>query len=286
MSFTNDFNFNGGIFGDTKPKGSIRDMFDENGELIVYDIYGNPVREEVPAIGGQSEEVKEQVLESKVETIAHEVTKKKEDWSINMPTSNETLINRKEFNYEVLISLLLESKWNGDMKEAHRYIYKNNINFTELSKKAGVSVNTFKKAFNNLIKLGFIIDTTFNDERVYKMPQKYMGGNLLFDVKFLDDLLKLLHKNLIRIYIQYYKYCYKNNNNGVYKMPQSKTLEAVGLSVNGKNKDYLKKVNRLLEKVGLIEITEIKHHNGTPQEIRCPHYKESAFYKEILNKKK
>lgn len=285
MSFTNDFNFNEGMFGDTKPNGNIRDIFDENGEPIVYDIYGNPVREEAPATVGQVEEVKEQFQESKVEIIAPKATKKKKDWSINMPTSNETLINRKEFNYEVLISLLLESKWNADMKETHRYIYKNNINFTELSKKAGVSVNTFNKAFNNLIKLEFIIDTTFNDERVYKIPQKYIGGNLLFDVKFLDDLLKLIHKNLIRIYIQYYKYCYKNNNTGVYKMSQAKTLEAVGLSVNGKNKDYLKKVNRLLEKVGLIEITEIKHHSGTPQEIRCPHYKESAFYKEILNKK-
>ncbi|MDU3521595.1 hypothetical protein [Clostridium saudiense] len=285
MSFTNDFNFNVGMFGYTKPKGNIRDMFDENGEPIVYDRYGNPVREEVPATVGQVEEVNEQFLESKVKTRTTEATKKKEDWSINMPTSNETLINRKEFNYEVLISLLLESKWNGDMKETHRYIYKNNINFMELSKKAGISVNTFKKAFNNLIKLGFIIDTTFNDERVYKIPQKYTDGNILFDVRFLDDLLKLLHKNLIRIYIQYYKYCYKNNNTGIYKMPQAKTLEAVGLSVNGKNKDYLKKVNRLLEKVGLIEITEVKHHSGTPQEIRCPYYKESTFYKEILNKK-
>ena len=120
MSFTNDFNFNEGMFGDIKPNGNIRDIFDENGEPIVYDIYGNPVREEAPATVGQVEEVKEQFQESKVEIIAPKATKKKEDWSINMPTSNETLINRKEFNYEVLISLLLESKWNADMKESHR----------------------------------------------------------------------------------------------------------------------------------------------------------------------
>lgn len=48
-----NFNFNCGMFGDTKPKVSIRDMFDEKGEPIVYDIYGNPVREESPATVGQ-----------------------------------------------------------------------------------------------------------------------------------------------------------------------------------------------------------------------------------------
>lgn len=95
MSFTNDFNFNGGMFGDTKPKGSIRDMFDENGEPIVYDIYGNPVREEAPASVGQVEEVKEQFLESKVETRSPKAIKKKEDWSINMQLAMKHLLIEK-----------------------------------------------------------------------------------------------------------------------------------------------------------------------------------------------
>lgn len=265
----NNANFNGGSF-DTEVT-----INRATGEITI-----DKVIQEEPAT---VEEVKETIVEAPA--VNEVVLNKKEDWSINMPTSNETLSNRKEFNYEVLISLLLESKWNQQLKEEHRYIYKNNVNFTELSKKAGVSVNTFKKAFNNLIKLGFIIDTTYNGDKVYKIPQKYTNGNLLFDVRFLDDLLKLLHKNLIRIYIQYYKYCYKNNNTGVYKMPQAKTLEAIGMCGNEKNKEYLRKVNRLLEKVGLIEVQEVKHIKGTVLSIRCPHYKESGFYKEILSKK-
>lgn len=68
-------------------------------------------------------------------------------------------------------------------------------------------------------------------------------------------------------------------------MPQAKTLEAIGMCGNEKNKEYLRKVNRLLEKVGLIEVQEVKHIKGTVLSIRCPHYKESGFYKEILSKK-
>lgn len=73
----------------------------------------------------------------------------------NLPTANEILINKK-FNVEVLISLLLESKWNREMEEEHRYIYKNNISYVDLAKVAGVSINTFKKGLSNLIELGYI----------------------------------------------------------------------------------------------------------------------------------
>jgi predicted transcriptional regulator len=213
-----------------------------------------------------------------------ETTKKEKIWNINLPTANFVLSNKKEFSYEVLIALLLESNFDNKYKESHRYIYDNNVNFTQLSKKAGVSLNTFKKYFKNLIELKVIKETEFKDEKVYKIPQKFAGGYLLFEAKFLEKLLSLSHKNLIRIYIQYYKYCYQENNTKIYKMSQSKTLTAIGMSVNAKNKDYLKKANRLLEELGLIEIVKVKHKSGTPLQIKCPLYKDSKFYKEIINK--
>ena len=203
----------------------------------------------------------------------------------NLPTANEILINKK-FNVEVLISLLLESKWNREMKEEHRYIYKNNISYADLAKVAGVSINTFKKGLSNLIELGYIRKKEFNGEEVYIIPQKYKDGHLLFEVDFLNRLLSLFKKNLIKTYLQYYKYCCKNGNTGVYRISQKETLKAIGLNNKSEsNVSKLKDINTLLKMVGLIEVTTKNRATGTVLEIRCPHYTETKLYKELKSNK-
>lgn len=199
----------------------------------------------------------------------------------NLPTGNEVLINKK-FNTEVLISLLIESKWNKDMREEHRYIYKNNISYADLAKVAGVSINTFKKGLSNLIELGYVATKEVNGQEVYIIPQKYKNGHLMFEVDFLNRMLRLFKKNLIKTYLQYYKYCYKNGNTGVYRISQKETLKAIGLSHKSENNvSKLKDINTLLKMVGLIEVTSKNRVTGTVLEIRCPHYTETNFYKEL-----
>lgn len=201
--------------------------------------------------------------------------------SRNLPTGNAILMNKK-FNFEVLISLLIESKWNKEMKEKHRYIYKNNINFAECAKTAGVSVNTYKKGFKNLVELGYLKCAETNGQIVYMIPQKYNDGHLMFEVTFLNRLLEMFKKNLIKVYMQYYKYCYKENNTGVYRISQMETLKAIGLSGKSEsNRAKLKDINSILKLVGLIEINRIERETGTVLEIRCPHYTQTKLYKEL-----
>lgn len=247
------------------------------GEVTVNEI---PV--EAPATVAELQEEKEIKPAPVVEAPVY----KKEDWEINMPTDNETMmLKKKYFSYEVYSAVVLQSKWNQQLKENHRYIYKNNFSKKECwetLKDKCMTYKTFLNLFDELIERGFIIEDTYNGEEVYKIPTKFDAGYLLFDNRFLSKANRLFNRNIIKVYIQYYKYCYKNSNTGAYKMPQSKTLEAIGMCGNEKNKEFLRDVNKLLVELGLITITEVKHHSGTPLEIRCPHYKESNFFKNVV----
>lgn len=65
--------------------------------------------------------------------------------------------------------LLSVSKWNCKDKEQHRYVYKKDINISEISKKLKVSRNTYYSAIKNLIENDIIVEDSYND-KYYKLP--------------------------------------------------------------------------------------------------------------------
>lgn len=65
--------------------------------------------------------------------------------------------------------LLSVSKWNSKDKEQHRYVYKKDINISEISKKLKVSRNTYYSAIKNLIENDIIVEDSYND-KYYKLP--------------------------------------------------------------------------------------------------------------------
>lgn len=210
-------------------------------------------------------------------------TKPKENLRI-VPTGNNVLSN-KEMNMETYIAMQDKSKReydeNGKVRDEHRYVYKNDISLSGLAREYDIDVKTLRKNIKNLEKLGYLDLCEYKGEEVWKIKNGFDDGYLLFEGGFLDRLVKLFTKNLIKVYLQYYKY---TSAYGAYKMTQADTLKAIGLSeTSNKNRQLISDINFTLEKLGLINIETIeikgKKSYQTIQKIVAIKYYETDFYK-------
>lgn len=300
MTFTNDFNFNGGMFGGSKPKGSIRDMFDENGEPIVYDIYGNPVREEAQTTVRKVEEVKDKdIVENSVNRKSFEEIVNKNSTVIqfvdNEPRkhergNNERMLpsgNKELEPITVLIWAYLQSKSKCNHMDEFRYIAKKDTTTKKIKKeitslkkiKGGkgyinktIDDKTIKKHIKIIEDIGLIVEEVDGSEVIGGYKGKYYRlKNLdafkyyvLLENDFTRALIGTLNDFTLSLYLVYYGFNTSDNCNGLCYLNQDVILERMGFSASGQNLDKLRFANALLRSNGLIrqayEIT--KDSNG------------------------
>ncbi|MDB2099831.1 hypothetical protein [Clostridium paraputrificum] len=196
-----------------------------------------------------------------------------------IPTSDE-VIKRKGFNIELYLKIQIESNRNDI--DIHRHIRKDAINYTKWAKDLGVSRDKIRKDMKELIDLGFIKEYSSTDDIVYyKIRGKY-DKYILFEEKFIRALLDLKVKNLIKIYLIYYKYTKKY---GTCYLVQKDILDSIGYNDNGVNREMLRNINKILVSLELIKTDLItKHECGktkTILNVTAPMYTSTLFYKNL-----
>ncbi|VYT63147.1 hypothetical protein [Clostridium paraputrificum] len=196
-----------------------------------------------------------------------------------IPTSDE-VIKRKGFNIELYLKIQIESNRNDI--DIHRYIRKDAINYTKWAKDLGVSRDKIRKDMKELIDLGFIKEYSSTDDIVYyKIRGKY-DKYVLFEEKFIKALVDLKVKNLIKIYLIYYKY---TQVYGTCYLVQKDILNSIGYNDNGINREMLRNINKILVSLGLIKTDLVtKHEYGNTKTIlnvTAPMYTSTLFYKNL-----
>lgn len=300
MSFTNDFNFNGGMFGGSKPKGSIRDMFDENGEPIVYDIYGNPVREEAQTTIGKVEEVKDKYI------VKNSVNRKSFEEIVNEYSTviqfvdeeprkhergnNERMLpsgNKELEPITVLIWAYLQSNSKCNHMDEFRYVAKKDATTKKIKEEIAslkkikgskeyinktIDDKTIRKHIKIIEDIGLIVEEVDGSEVIGGYKGKYYRlKNLdafkyyvLLENEFTRALIGTLNDFTLSLYLVYYGFNASDNCNGLCYLNQDVILERMGFSASGQNLDKLRFANALLRSNGLIrqayEIT--KDSNG------------------------
>lgn len=300
MSFTNDFNFNGGMFGGSKPKGSIRDMFDENGEPIVYDIYGNPVREEAQTTIGKVEEVKDKdivknsVNRKSFEEIVNEYSTViqfvDEEPRKHERGNNERMLpsgNKELEPITVLIWAYLQSNSKCNHMDEFRYVAKKDATTKKIKEEIAslkkikgskgyinktIDDKTIRKHIKIIEDIGLIVEEVDGSEVIGGYKGKYYRlKNLdafkyyvLLENEFTRALIGTLNDFTLSLYLVYYGFNASDNCNGLCYLNQDVILERMGFSASGQNLDKLRFANALLRSNGLIrqayEIT--KDSNG------------------------
>ena len=234
MSFTNDFNFNGGMFGYTKPKGNIRDMFDENGEPIVYDRYRNPVREEVPATVNETKEEVADIVEE-VDCNLFGTTQ------IKIPVPTKDFITDKTTDVRAYLAINAMSNVDDCTQVGRNVRYtslrKYNNNKKEMKEYIGLSDKQINRHLNTLLgknsKEFQLVKRQYNGEVVDCYQMEYeVGGFVTIPVDIVKKMLIKLGNVPIKLYLTLLWIC-ADKENGGYKetlATQKYILEKMGYS--------------------------------------------------------
>ena len=193
-----------------------------------------------------------------------------------IPTSS-LYLSDKEFHIETYMMLYINSYKNNEIDEVHRYIYVDEINVVSWSRHIGISPTSFRKYINHMKEIGIIKENYYNGFKVYKLKGKYETNYLLFENDFLEKLISLKEKNIVKLYMVYYKY---SKIYGSCKLKQEEILKEIGLSCSSRNNHLLlTKLNTLLQELGLISIDKKKLKGKFMLEIVAPIYYATEFYK-------
>lgn len=194
-----------------------------------------------------------------------------------IPVSDEILRNKK-FNMDVYVLLDSISRWYVYEEYTYRYIYEDDLIISNLAKEIDMSRSTFKKILDEF-KSNDIIQLLNLDGRNIYILKSWYDKYLLFSSDFLKKLLQLKCKNLIKVYIVYYKY---SRYYGKCTLDQKKILQEIGLQYNSYNLANLRKINEILIGFGLIRVKRTtKRENGvnkTILHITADTYYETVFY--------
>lgn len=234
FNFGNDFNFNGGMFGDTKQKGSIRDIFDENGEPIVYDIEGNPVREEAPATVNETKEEVPDIVEE-VDCNLFGTTQ------IKIPVPTKDFITDKTTDVRAYLAINAMSNVDDCTQVGRNVRYtslrKYNNNKKEMKEYIGLSDKQINRHLNRLLgknsKEFQLVKRQYNGEVVDCYQMEYeVGGFVTIPVDIVKKMLIKLGNVPIKLYLTLLWIC-ADKENGGYKetlVTQKYILEKMGYS--------------------------------------------------------
>lgn len=183
---------------------------------------------------------------------------KKANKLIALPMGEEYLKNRN-FHIETLIKFQIESTIVDS--EGNMYMKEIEVNYTRWAKYLGITRSTLRKNIKQLQKIKVLERFIGEDNKeYYKISRHYIGGEFLFEEKFLRRLIEMKMKHLLKVYLVYYKHTM--NYKGC-TLTQGEILDEIGLSgkSNG-NKALIKNINDKLVEFNLIKvIKEFKHKN-------------------------
>lgn len=259
MSFTNNFNFSKGVFRDTKPKGSIRDMFDENGEPIVYDRYGNIVREEAPAIVN---EVKEEVsgIVEEVDCGLFGTTQ------IKIPVPTKDFITDKTTDVRAYLAINAMSNVDDCTQVGRNVRYtslrKYNNNKKEMKEYIGLSDKQINRHINRLLTKNSkelqLVKREYNGEVIDCYQMEYeVGGFVTIPVEIVKKMLIKLGNVPIKLYLTLLWIC-ADKEKGGYKetlVTQKYILEKMGYST--RSTDTIKIATDVLIETKMIRTRDV-----------------------------
>ncbi|EOU2097109.1 hypothetical protein C0L75_03050 [Clostridium perfringens] len=195
-----------------------------------------------------------------------------------IPTNNVVIEDRR-FSLETFLKFQVESR--RSKGEGHRYIYEHSINYTLWAKELGVDKRTLKKNIDYLLDIKALIKKEDSDGEVFFKIKNTFQKYVLFEEQFIRKLLDLKCKNLIKVYIIYYKYCRVYNN---CELKREMILEHLGLTNNPRNCSMIKSINEKLIDLGLIVMfKDTIHRNRTTRtliKIFADEYQRTKFFKE------
>lgn len=183
---------------------------------------------------------------------------KKVNKLIVLPMGEEYLKNRN-FHIEILIKFEIESTIVDS--EGNMYIKVVEVNHTRWAEYLGIARSTLRKNIKQLQEIKVLERFIGEDNKeYYKISRHYIGGEFLFEEKFLRRLIEMKMKHLLKVYLVYYKYTM------IYRgctLTQDKILEEIGLcGKSNVNKALLKRINDKLVEFNLIKVTKkLKHKN-------------------------
>lgn len=186
-----------------------------------------------------------------------------------------------EKQWTVYFYLLSVSNYNAAAQENHRYVYKKDINITQVSKKMGISRPTFYKAIDTLIEYNLITPT--NEHYLLEIQPSYTMINKTLLVQLLYYR-KILGIDLLRTYL-FCKLLFKLSKNKLF----TKKNVIVCLGHNETDGDIYKMIEiylNLLNYWKLIKISsEVKNTNcGQIRLYRLIDIKDSSDYLNELMK--
>lgn len=195
----------------------------------------------------------------------------------------EQILGDKNVSIEVYMKFQIESYRNPMVEENHRYIYCDNIILSEWEKELKINRKTISKNIKYLLLIGILKKKNVNGKDVYIIFNRYKNY-LLFESKFIEGLLDINMKNLIKTYLVYYKYSRYYDS---CRIEKARILKEIGMSNKAKgNMDMITKINTKLEELGLINIIRTTKrqngHNKTMLQITAPIYYETDFYKKYV----
>ena len=166
------------------------------------------------------------------------------------------IISDKKIDYKTYGKIQVESYWNMEKKERHRYIYENGISFSEWAKDLGISRQTVSKNFKYFVKCGLIKRIKDRSGKICYLIPNGFNFYLKIEEKLLRIMSRSLSSNAIKVYLVYRSF---NDHYGKpCTLSKKDVLERIGLNTkSNNNEDILTDINKTLETLGLIEITKI-----------------------------
>lgn len=164
--------------------------------------------------------------------------------------AHEKELSDKSFSYETYIIMSLNAKVDLRKDSKNRYFPKRRFIGKEIAPKAGLSYPTFAKNLGYLLENKYILE----DENRFIIKNKLKSDYVLIEVDTINKLLKEKMKNLIKVYVVYYRLFSMNSN---CYMNQREILKSIGLKHNDNNLSRLRAINDKLVELDLIRIDKI-----------------------------
>lgn len=165
----------------------------------------------------------------------------------------DSFLKNKKVNDISYLVLFMEASFNPNNKK-YRTIKIKDVNYSKLSKKAGISRQTYSRHIKNLIETNFIQVNQEEEEYILPIPQEFY-----FDIEqeTIRKLTSFAKSNSIKLYaflLGWYNY-YKNKKED-YTFSYDGLCEAIGLAPRQpKNRETIKDILEMLERLGLIKVS-------------------------------
>ena len=172
----------------------------------------------------------------------------------------EDFMTNKSVNGMLYAKLQHLSYFNETNKK--RYVYKDDVNFSEMAEKEFKEICSRQKLssdLNKLKKLGFVVEGIEGGKKVYYLPFDSTKFFQLVPSLTVEYLLKVKSVYCIKIYVYLLdKFFWKvKEGNGLYRFTKKELNEAIGLYSNSTNNNTIDFILNSLHNEGLLSYKEV-----------------------------